>query len=119
MKTSHLATAAALALLAVGCSEDPMNSENSLQSAEATGPAQPLPVWFIGTIHHIPDNGGVWVVRTAGGTQYQPNGLPEEFQVEGLAVEVEARKHDKLMTKDALGQAIDIVNIRKRGSAAQ
>lgn len=118
MKTKY--PALTLALLAAGCSQDdatklePNGSATSNQPGEAT--RLPLPVWFFGTIHHLPDNGGVWVVRTAGGTQYQPKGLPIEFQVDGLAVEVEARKHEQVMTTDALGQAIDIVQIRKRGS---
>lgn len=119
MKTIY--PAIALALLTAACSQDeasqlePNASANSGQSADTTAASQPLPVWFLGTVHHVPDNGGVWVVRTAGGTQYQPIGLPEEFQVEGLAVEVEARKHGKAVTNETLGGTIDIVQIRKRG----
>ena len=112
--------AVAFALLVVGCSQDeatqfePNSGENPGQSAEASRPALPLPVWFFGTVHRVPENGGVWLIRTAGGTQYQPSALPEEFQVDGLAVEIEARKHDTVMAKDTLGQEIDIVEIRKR-----
>lgn len=115
MKTIY--PAIALALLTAACSQDeasqlePNAGGNSNQSATS---AQPLPVWFLGTVHRIPDS-GAWVVRTAGGTQYQPIGLPEEFQVEGLAVEVEARKHGKAVTNETLGGTIDIVQIRKRG----
>ena len=120
MKNKFPIAAAALALLIAACSTDESQLGSNIgddSNAEAsTAPAGP--VWFIGTVHHLPDNGGVWVVRTASGRQYQPNGLPQEFQVEGLAVEVEARAHEKVITKDTLGQEIDIVEIRKQGSAS-
>ena len=123
MKTNFSIAAATLALLTAACSTD----ESQLGSNIADDPNQPAeastapagPAWFFGTVHKVADNGGVWVIRTVSGKQYQPTTpLPEEFQVEGLAVEVEARKHDQVMTKDTLGQAIDIVEIRKRDSAS-
>ncbi len=120
MKTKYLPAAAALVLLAAGCSQDeasqldPNGNENSGQRSEA---APAGPVWFFGTVHRLPENGGAWVVRTAGGTQYQPTDLPEEFQVDGLAVDVKAQKLETVMTKEAPGQAIDIVEIRRRGGS--
>jgi len=123
MKTRY--SVVAVALLAIGCSQDegsqlePDGSGHAAQAGEGPAAMLPLPVWFFGTVHHVPENGGVWVIRTAGGTQYQPRGLPLEFQVEGMAVEVEARKHDKVATKDKLGQTIDIVEIRKQGGGLE
>ena len=120
MKNKFPIAAAALALLTAACSTDESQLSSNMgedpnQNGEAsTAPAGPA--WFFGTIHQVPPNSGVWVIRTAGGMQYQPNALPAEFQVEGMAVEVEARKHNQVMTKDTLGQQIDIVKIRKQGS---
>ena len=113
---------AALALLAAACTTDEpqmaANDSDNPDGPAATQNMQPGPVFFIGTVHLVPDNGGVWVVRTAGGKQYQPIQLPMDFQVDGLAVEVQALKNDDEMTNDALGQAIDIVEIRRRGQAS-
>lgn len=120
MKTNHLIAAAASALLAAACSQDETaqldanGGDNSRQSGETTSSAQAGPVFFFGTVRRLPES-GAWVVRTAGGTQYQPTELPLEFQVDGMAVDVKAQKLDTVMTKDAPGQAIDIVEIRRRG----
>ena len=117
MKKNVLTAAAALVLLAAGCSTDePQMASNDSDDPEQTTSArvQAGPVWFFGTVHKVPDNGGVWIVRTVSGTQYQPTSLPEEYQVEGLDVEVHAQKHDQVMTKDTIGQGIDIVDIEKR-----
>ena len=111
-----------IALLAAACSTDePQMAANDGDDPAGVAAArgeQPGPVFFFGTVHNIPDNGGVWVVRTAGGRQYQPIQLPAEFQVDGLAVEVQALKHDAVVTQDTLGQKIDIVEIRRQGGAS-
>lgn len=107
----------ALALLAAACSTD----ERQMAARDSDHPGGPAatrneqagPVFFFGTVHHLAENGGAWVVRTAGGRQYQPIQLPAEFQVDGLAVEVQALKHDNLVTGDTLGPTIDIIEIRK------
>lgn len=117
MKKKFLTAAAALTLLAAGCSTDePQMASHDSDDPDPTAHArvQAGPVWFFGSIHKIPDNGGVWVVRTVSGTQYQPTSLPAEYQVEGLDVEVHAQKHEQVMTKDTIGQTIDIVEIEKR-----
>jgi hypothetical protein len=111
---------AALALAAAACSPDgaprrgPVTSENPAQPAEAIRPADREPVQFTGTIHHVPLEGGVYVIRTADGTQYRPSELPEEYRVEGLAVEVKGFRHDDVLTKDMAGQEVDLIEIRRQ-----
>lgn len=116
-----LALAAALvASTMAACSPDgaprrgPAVAENPVKPAEAIRPAERKPVQFSGTVHHLPVEGGVYVIRTADGTQYRPNELPEEYRSEGLAVEVKALEHDDVLTKDMAGQGIDLVEIRKQ-----
>lgn len=110
-------SAAMLALLAAACGTDePQMAANDSDDPDgrAARGEQAGPVFFFGTVHHLPQDGGTWVVRTAGGTQYQPIQLPAEFQVDGIAVEVQALKHDGAAAQDTLGPTIDIIEIRKR-----
>ena len=112
---------AAIALLAAACSNDePQMAANDSDDPDGSAARQEQagPVFFFGTVQRLPDNGGVWVVRTAGGKQYQPVQLPAEFQVDGMAVEVQALKRDQAMTQDTLGQTIDIVEIRRGGGGS-
>lgn len=112
--------AALVLATAVACSPDgaprrgPVTSENPAQPAEAIRPADREPVQFAGTIHHVPQEGGVYVIRTADGTQYRPKELPEEYRIEGLAVEVKGLRHDDVLTKDMAGQQVDLVEIRRQ-----
>lgn len=115
------ALAAASLIAALGaCSPDgsprrgPVVAENPVKPSEAIRPAERKSVEFSGTVHHLPVEGGVYVIRTADGTQYRPSELPEEYRVEGLAVDVKALQHDDVLTKDMAGQAIDLVEIRRR-----
>ena len=123
MKPTRSCCALAAALLVpvlIGCSPDgsprrgPVVAENPAEPSEAVRPAKREPVEFSGTIHHLPAEGGVYVIRTEGGTQYRPNQLPEDYRVEGLAVDVKALKHDDVLTRDMAGQTVDLVEIRRR-----
>jgi hypothetical protein len=69
-----------------------------------------------GTVHHLDIEGGVYVIRTADGTQYKPVELPEEYQVDGLPVDVKARRRDNVISTDMAGQAIELIEIDKRAT---
>jgi hypothetical protein len=58
----------------------------------------------------------VYVIRTEDGAQYRPIELPEEFRVDGLAVEASAKRRDDVLTVDMAGQAIELLDIRKRAA---
>lgn len=119
MKSRFLTAAAALAMLAACSNDEPQMAANDSDDPEGTAASNEAgPVFFFGSVHKLPDNGGVWVVRTAAGKQYQPIQLPAEFQVDGMAVEVQALKHDDVLTRDTLGQKIDIIEIRRGGGAS-
>lgn len=67
-----------------------------------------------GAVHHLEIEGGLWVIRDAGGTQFSPTNLPEAFKVEGLAVEFDARRRDDMVSVGMSGPLIEIVRIRRR-----
>ena len=94
-------------------------------SSESGGWVQPTPVSnaeptmrLDGTVRHLDVEGGVWVIRDAKGTNYEPTNLPETFRTEGMSVEAEGHRRDDLASIHMVGPLIDLVRIRKRTSAA-
>lgn len=67
-----------------------------------------------GTVRHMDLEGGLYVVRDAEGTNYNPTNLPEAFRVDGLPVEAVAQARDDLMSIGMVGPMVDIVRIRER-----
>lgn len=72
-------------------------------------------VRITGTVHRLEVEGGVWVIRDAQGTQYNPTNLPDAFKTEGLAVEAEARRRDDLASIGMVGPIIELRRIRQTG----
>jgi hypothetical protein len=111
--------AAGLALiLGAACSPDgsprrgPVAAPDPVKPTEALRPAERRRVQLTGTIHHVDQEGGVWVIRTEDGKQYRLVELPDKFQEEGLGVMLEGMLHDDVLTEDMAGQAVDILEIR-------
>jgi heat shock protein HslJ len=67
-----------------------------------------------GTVRHLDLEGGIFVIRDTGGTQYSPTNLPESFQVNGKAVEAEARRRDDLASIGMVGPIVELIRIRER-----
>lgn len=111
-------------LALAACSQDDSPRTGPAPSIDIPTPpmdgADPAPtedvVRIVGTVHHLDVEGGVYVIRTADGTQYRPIELPEEFRVEGLAVEADAKRRDDVMTVDMAGQSIELLDIRKHAA---
>lgn len=81
----------------------------------ASRPAEPEQVLaLMGTVHHLDLEGGVWVIRDAQGTSYQPTNLPAAFAREGLAIEAEARKRDDMVSSGMVGPLVELIRIRAR-----
>ena len=87
----------------------------------ALTPPQPAgsgPMFHItGTVHHLELEGGVFVIRDAEGTQYNPLNLPDAFRVDGMAVEADARRHDDMASIGMVGPLVELLRIRSRPGA--
>jgi hypothetical protein len=68
---------------------------------------------IMGTVHALDLEGGVFVIRDAEGTNFNPTNLPEAFRTDGLVVEAEARRRDDLVSVGMVGPLIELLRIRK------
>ncbi|WP_375056768.1 META domain-containing protein [Zobellella sp. DQSA1] len=68
---------------------------------------------FTGLVHYLELEGGLYLIRDAGGTNYHPINLPDAFRRDGLAVEVEARRRDDLLSIGMVGPMIELLRIRR------
>lgn len=66
-----------------------------------------------GTVRHLDLEGGLFVIRDAAGTQYDPTNLPESFRKDGMSVEAEARRRDDLVSIGMVGPIVELVRIRQ------
>jgi heat shock protein HslJ len=71
-----------------------------------------------GTVTHLEIEGGVWVIHSKD-TNYNPTNLPDRFREEGLAVEVEARRRDDMVSISMVGPMIELLRIRAARSAPE
>jgi hypothetical protein len=59
---------------------------------EGSGEEPQSELQFTGTIQYLEIEGGAWVIERTGGTTYEPEKLPKEYQKEGLKVRVWANR---------------------------
>ena len=109
------ATLGLLTLLVAACASSGSSGWIELKTESGAGPTLKL----AGTVHRLDVEGGVWVIRDAQGTNYQPTNLPDAFRTEGMSVETEARRRDNLVSIGMVGTLIDVVRIRQRTGAAR
>jgi hypothetical protein len=106
----------AIAAMLVACAGRPEKEWVELQIEDpGTGPTFSM----TGTVHHLDLEGGLFVIRDDEGKQYQPLNLPQAFRVDGMPVEVEARRRTDVMTTGMAGATIELVRIRGRSSDAE
>lgn len=67
-----------------------------------------------GVVHYLDVEGGLFVIRDAEGTQYNPINLPEAFRVDGMAVEAEARRRDDMASIGMVGPLVEMLRVRSR-----
>jgi hypothetical protein len=76
---------------------------------ETTAPTQRI----AGPVVHLDLEGGVWVIREADGTRYNPTNLPETYRTEGMRVEADVIPRDDAPSIAMVGPIVDIVRIRR------
>lgn len=67
-----------------------------------------------GTVQHLDLEGGLFVIRSADGTQYNPVNLPEAFRIDGMAIEAFAKRRDDMASIGMVGPLIELLRIRKQ-----
>jgi heat shock protein HslJ len=90
------------------------NPWEELGSGEQSGPVFHLG----GTVRHVELEGGLFVIDAADGTRYVPTNLPKDYQVDGLAMEAEARRRDDMASIAMVAPLIELVRIRKAAAGA-
>ena len=76
------------------------------------------PVFLLGgTVRHVELEGGLFVIDAADGTRYVPTNLPPDYQVDGLALEAEARRRDDMASIAMVAPLVELVRIRKAAAA--
>ena len=89
------------------------NVSDSIEPATSDTPAVPDADTFtiVGTVVHKNLEGGFFAIDGDDGSKYNPMGLPEDFQKNGLKVEVVARLKTDAMSIHMYGSIIEIVDI--------
>jgi len=90
------------------------NPWEELGSGEQSGPVFHLG----GTVRHVELEGGLFVIDAADGTRYVPTNLPKDYQVDGLALEAEARRRDDMASIAMVAPLVELVRIRKAAAGA-
>ena len=66
-----------------------------------------------GTVHYYTFEGGFWAVKGDDGTTYDPvDGLPADFQRDGLRVRLEAKLRPDLVSFHQAGPIVEIISIK-------
>lgn len=104
----------------------------ALLAASACGPARNGTEWDVlmpeaesadttrisGSVAYMELEGGLYVLRTAAETNYNPTNLPESYRVDGAAVEADVVVRDDMASIGMVGPIVDIVRIRATGDGS-
>jgi heat shock protein HslJ len=104
-----------LAACASGGAAPAANPWEELGRGEQSGPVFHLG----GTVRHVELEGGLFVIDAADGTRYVPTNLPKAYQVDGLALEAEARRRDDMASIAMVAPLVELVRIRKAAAGAE
>ncbi|MEO8449869.1 MAG: hypothetical protein ABI647_08775 [Gemmatimonadota bacterium] len=64
-----------------------------------------------GIVHHLPIEGGVYVIDVNETLRYQPLNLPAELRKDGLKVRFVPKSRDDMMGTAQVGRVIELVTI--------
>lgn len=103
-----------LAACAGGGTGRESNPWEELGRGEESGPV----VHLGGIVRQVELEGGLFVIDAADGTRYVPTNLPPAYQVDGLALEAEARRRDDMASIAMVAPLVELVRIRKAAVGA-
>lgn len=66
-----------------------------------------------GTVQYVDLEGGFYGLVADDGTRYDPSGLPDEFQEDGLRVEFQAEPREGVVTTRMWGQIVRLIEIER------
>lgn len=109
LRAARAALVAGAATLAAACTPAETDAEWDVLMPEANlADATRLSA----TVSFLELEGGVYVLRTADGTNYNPTNLPSSFREDGRRVEAEVIRRDDMASIAMVGPIVDIVRIR-------
>ena len=76
------------------------------------GPADGV-IETTGTVQYVEVEGGFYGIVAEDGTRYDPSGLPDEFQEDGLRVRFRAEIRENVLTTRMWGQVIRLLEIER------
>ncbi len=110
--------AASLTLFLAACASGGAGRESNPWEELGRG-EQSGPVFHLGgTVRHVELEGGLFVIDAADGTRYVPTNLPADYQLDGLALEAEARRRDDMASIAMVAPLVELVRIRKARPAS-
>ena len=65
-----------------------------------------------GTVVRSDLEGGLYLIRSTEGTNYNPTNLPDAYRVDGQAIQATAQRRDDLVSIGMVGVIVDLVRIR-------
>jgi heat shock protein HslJ len=110
---------ASLTFLLAACASGAGGGRESNPWEELGHGQQSGPVFHLGgTVRHVDLEGGLFVIDAADGTRYVPTNLPPAYQLDGLALEAEARRRDDMASIAMVAPLVELVRIRKAPAGA-
>lgn len=101
-------------MLVVGLSSCAESGTSGWVVLEPEPSASGEPLQIVGTVHYLDLEGGLFVIRDAGGVQYNPVNLPDDFRQDGMSIEAEAYRRNDMVSIGMVGPLIELIRVRPR-----
>lgn len=101
----------ATAVLLVACA--PSSGSRWVELRPVPSGGAPL-IHIVGTVQHLDLEGGFYLLRDGEGNRYNPLNLPEQFRLDGMPIEAEARPRNDVSSIGMVGAVVELVRIRRR-----
>jgi hypothetical protein len=109
VKTGGIMVTCLLFLVAAGCQSSESKGGPIGRSGTAGTPLQTV----TGTVEHVDVEGGFYGIRADDGTKWDPVNLPEDFQKDGVRVQVRVHELTNRVSPHMWGKVARIVEIKR------